>query len=244
MSRFRTDIGNHHVVVDIATATRTHGSVQVLAPVSARVKAGQALVLNGPNGSGKSTLLRLIAGIDRPTTGRVDVLGQPASQARRSRRADLAVLLDGLPAYPDLTVAEHLEMIAAAWGARHQLGNRPAPSVPDALAQAGLTRVAQQYPAELSSGEAQMFALTCTLYRPGALVIVDEPEQRLDDSWRALARSLLVQARDAGRTVVVATHDLELRDALIAPPAASDTRTPRGIELRLTAPVLSRALAA
>lgn len=221
------------VVVNICGAARTRGTVEVLSPVTTSVRGGQALAVTGPNGSGKSTLLRMIAGLDQPSSGTIELLGVPAATARRTKRAQLAVLIDGLSAYPDLTVAEHFELVASAWGQRHFLGDRPAPAVDTALADAGLTRVADQYPGELSSGEAQMFALACTLYRPGAVVIVDEPEQRLDGHWRALSRSLLADALDAGRTVVVATHDAELRN-MLARSGASDG--PRGLELALTRP--------
>ncbi len=220
-------------VVDVQEATRVHGTVQVLPPTSFALAAGQAGVLVGPNGSGKTTLLRLIAGLDLPSSGSVDVLGTTAAVARTKRRADVVVLLDGLPSYPDLTVTEHLTLVASAWADRHLLGDRPAPSVDDALAAAGLSRVHDQYPGELSSGESQMFALACSLYRPGALVVLDEPEQRLDADWRARCRDLLLAALDAGRTLVVATHDEGLRHALTGPAPDGSLR---GIEVVLAAP--------
>lgn len=225
--------GTPHPLVSVRAATRTHGTVEVLPPVSVDVAPGTALALTGPNGSGKTTLLRLVAGRDVPSSGTVTTFGVPAVEARRRRREDLVVLLDGLPTYPDLTVAEHLVLIASAWGERHVLGDRPAPSVDEALRAAGLARVRDQYPGELSSGESQMFALAGTLYRPGALVILDEPEQRLDADWRERCRSLLLAALDAGRTLVVATHDVALRQALTAP--GPDGR-PRGAELVLAPP--------
>ncbi|QAY62527.1 ATP-binding cassette domain-containing protein [Xylanimonas allomyrinae] len=221
------------VAVSVREATRTHGTVQVLAATSAEIAAGEALVVWGPNGSGKTTLLRLVAGTDLPTSGSVHVLGSPAFDARRTRREDIAVLLDGLSSYPDLTVAEHLALVASAWGRRHVLGTRPAPSVDDALDAAGLTRVRDQYPGELSSGESQMFALACTLYRPGALVVLDEPEQRLDAAWRQRCRALLLAALDAGRTLVVSTHDRLLRAALVED-RTDGTR--RGVQIELAAP--------
>lgn len=215
-------------VVRVDAATRTHGTVQVLPPTTFVVGPGRAACVVGPNGSGKSTLLRLVAGADLPTSGVVETFGAPANESRQRRRADLVLLLDGLPAYPDLTVAEHLALVAAAWGPRH-----PGPGVDAALDRAGLTRVRDQYPAELSSGEGQMFALACTLYRPGALVVLDEPEQRLDARWRERCRGLLVAALEAGRTLVVATHDAGLREALTAVGRDGD---PRGVEVALAAP--------
>ncbi|GAB2473609.1 ABC transporter ATP-binding protein [Xylanimonas ulmi] len=228
-----SDDGPAAPVVSVREATRAHGAVEALGATSAEVGPGEALVVAGRNGSGKTTLLRLVAGADLPTSGAVDVLGMPAFEARRRRREDLAVLLDGLPAYPDLTVAEHLALIAAAWGPRHRLGARPAPGVDDTLAAAGLTRVRDQYPGELSSGESQMFALACTLYRPAAVVVLDEPEQRLDADWRERARAMLRAALDAGRTLVVATHDLAFRADLTGERPGGGRR---GREVELAAP--------
>ncbi|MFI2104063.1 ATP-binding cassette domain-containing protein [Isoptericola sp. NPDC019693] len=208
-------------LVEVRDASRTHGSVQVLAPTSLTVGPGEAAAVVGPNGSGKSTLLRLVAGKDEPTSGEVRVLGLPAGRARLRRREDVALLLGGLSAYPDLTVAEHLRLVASAWAGRH-----PGPDVETALAAAELDRVRDQLPGELSSGEGQMFALATTLYRPARLVLLDEPEQRLDARWRAVARRLVAGALDAGRALVVATHDQDLRADLAR----------RGREVELAAP--------
>ncbi|MGF0116135.1 ABC transporter ATP-binding protein [Promicromonospora sp. Marseille-Q5078] len=195
--------------------------MQVLGPTSLALGPGEAAAVVGPNGSGKSTLLRLVAGKDEPTSGDVRVLGLPAGQARLRRREDVAVLLGGLSAYPDLTVAEHLRLVASAWAGRH-----PGPGVDEALEAAELGRVRDQLPGELSSGEGQMFALATTLYRPARLVLLDEPEQRLDARWRAVARRLVAGALDAGRALLVATHDPDLRADLAR----------RGREVELAAP--------
>ena len=208
-------------LVDVRAATRTHGTVQVLAPTSLTLGPGEASAVVGPNGSGKSTLLRLVAGKDEPTSGEVRVLGLPAGQARLRRREDVALLLGGLSAYPDLTVAEHLRLVASAWAGRH-----PGPDVETALAAAELDRVRDQLPGELSSGEGQMFALATTLYRPARLVLLDEPAQRLDARWRAVARRLVAGALDSGRALLVATHDPDLRADLAR----------RGREVELAAP--------
>ena len=199
------------VLVDVQDATRTHGTVQVLGPTSFRLRSGEAAVVVGPNGSGKSTLLRLVAGVDQPTSGTALTFGRPAQESRLRRRQDIALLLNGLPTYQDLTVAEHLKLVSVAWAGRHQ-----GPPVEEALAESGLERVRDQFPGELSSGEGQLFALVTTLYRPARLVILDEPEQRLDAAWRDAARRLLGRALDRGRVLVVATHDADLRRDLAA----------------------------
>jgi ABC-2 type transport system ATP-binding protein len=208
-------------LVEVQDATRTHGSIQVLGPTSLRLHAGEAAAVVGANGSGKSTLLRLVAGTDEPSSGSVRTLGLPAARARLRRREDVTLLLGGLPTYRDLTVAEHLRLVGSAWAGRHALAD-----VDDVLAGAELDRVRDQFPSELSSGEGQLFALATTLYRPARLVLLDEPEQRLDARWRAVARRLVGHALDAGRTLLVATHDPGLRDDVAA----------RGTVVELSAP--------
>ncbi|GAA1972443.1 ABC transporter ATP-binding protein [Isoptericola halotolerans] len=208
-------------VVEVREATRTHGSVEILGPTSLTLHAGEAAAVVGANGSGKSTLLRLVAGTDEPTSGTVRTLGLPAARARLRRREGVTLLLGGLPTYRDLTVAEHLQLISSAWAGRHRTA-----SVAETLAEAELGRVRDQFPSELSSGEGQLFALAATLYRPASLVLLDEPEQRLDARWRAVARRLVARALDDGRTVLVATHDSGLRDDVAA----------RGQVVELTAP--------
>ncbi|ANC30877.1 ABC transporter ATP-binding protein [Isoptericola dokdonensis] len=198
-----------NALVEVTAASRTHGTVQVLAPTSLCLGAGQGAAVVGANGAGKSTLLRLVAGTDTPTAGTVTVLGLAAVDARLRRRTQVSRLLGAAPTYPDLTVAEHLRLVEVAWGGHH-----PGPGVDEALAGAHLERVRDQYPGELSSGESQLFALALTLYRPAALVLLDEPEQRLDAVWRDVARRLVLAALDRGRTVLAATHDPGLRDAL------------------------------
>ncbi|WP_277209064.1 ABC transporter ATP-binding protein [Isoptericola croceus] len=198
-------------LVEVHEATRTHGSVQVLGPTSLTLHAGEVAAVVGANGSGKSTLLRLVAGTDAPTSGSVRTLGLPASRARLRRREDVTLLLGGLPTYRDLTVAEHLRLVSSAWAGRHTMA-----SVAETLAEAELDRVRDQFPSELSSGEGQLFALAATLYRPARLVLLDEPEQRLDARWRTVARRLVARALDDGRTVLVATHDAGLRDDVAA----------------------------
>ncbi|WP_407318580.1 ATP-binding cassette domain-containing protein [Isoptericola halotolerans] len=209
------------LLVDVHEATRTHGSVQVLDPTSLTLHAGEAAAVVGANGSGKSTLLRLVAGTDEPTSGRVRTLGLPAARARLRRREDITLLLGGLPTYRDLTVAEHLRLVGSAWAGRHTL-----PDVDDVLAEAELDRVRDQFPSELSSGEGQLFALATTLYRPARLVLLDEPEQRLDARWRAVARRLVGRALDEGRTLLVATHDGDLRDDVAARGAVVELSPP------------------
>ncbi|NJD18340.1 MAG: ATP-binding cassette domain-containing protein, partial [Gemmatimonadetes bacterium] len=96
--------------------TRRFGSLVVLADVGFPVAAGQALVVLGPNGSGKTTLLRCVVGADRPNAGEILLDGAPLDESDPAVRASVASALDDMDFFPDLSVVEHLELLAFAHG--------------------------------------------------------------------------------------------------------------------------------
>jgi ABC-2 type transport system ATP-binding protein len=200
--------------VHVEAATVVHGTVQVLGPVTVTVPTGTSLVVAGTNGSGKSTLLALVAGTLLPRTGSVETLGRPAHETRVAARERLSVLTGGFGAYRELTVRDHFRLMSAGWRLGAQAGTSDDDDVDDLLDRTELASVGDQLPHELSSGESQMLSLVSACFRPSDLLLVDEPEQRLDARWRAQAVELLRDARASGRTLVVATHDPTFREAL------------------------------
>ncbi|MBC7560097.1 MAG: ATP-binding cassette domain-containing protein, partial [Dermatophilaceae bacterium] len=93
---------------------RRFGETEIINGLDLEVAAGRALALIGPNGSGKSTALRCIAGADRPTSGTVELNGAPVDDRSEATRRDLAVVMDDLDFFPDLSVVEHLDLLARA----------------------------------------------------------------------------------------------------------------------------------
>ena len=193
--------------------------VPLLEPVSLAITAGECIAVRGENGAGKTTLLRVLAGRLRPTRGTATFIGQPVDERRPEVREAIAALIDPPALYPDLTVADHLAFIAAAWqpfvgtASGPCLDPVPVPTPPDQLiAQFGLAAVTNRFPDELSSGQRQLVALAVTFARPSRVVLLDEPEQRLDSARRALLASALRDAGERGIAVVFASHD----DAVIA----------------------------
>ncbi len=194
--------------------SRTYGNRTVLAPVSFRLAPGRCLAVVGVNGSGKTTLLRLAAGRDTPSSGTVSFAGEPVAEERLDVRARVAVVMDTGSHYPDLTVREHLQFVAAAHG------------VPDAaewvqwaLADRNLTGSADNLPSALSSGQRQALSLASALVRPRDLLILDEPEQRLDPGARAHLAGRIAAEKADGTAVLFATHDhalaIEVADRLL-----------------------------
>jgi ABC-2 type transport system ATP-binding protein len=194
----------------LTEVSRSYGELEALKPVDLAVGAGRCVALLGVNGSGKSTLLRIAAGRDTPSTGRVRYGGVPLREDDLVARTEIAVAGDVSSTYPDLTVREHLMLVAVAHGAGSQ-----APALVDgALAECRLAGHGDALPGSLSSGQRQALQLAAVLVRPRRLLILDEPEQRLDPGARQWLADLLVVQKAAGAALLLATHHLELAEAV------------------------------
>lgn len=187
------------------------GEVTLLAPVDVAAAPGTCTILRGPNGAGKTTLLRLLTGRLAPTTGTVTLDGRPIDERDDAVRTRMAALL-GIPTtYRDLTLIDHLTLIDATWGRDRDTTEE---RTTGGLAALGIEHLADRFPHELSSGQTQLFRLAMTLFRPSDILVLDEPEQRLDTQRRAEVAELIAARRDAGDTVVLACHDPAMTERL------------------------------
>lgn len=109
-----TDGGGGEALLRLRGVSRTYGERKALHPLDLDLRPGECTALFGHNGSGKSTLLRIAAGRDTPTTGEALFAGRPVSEDDPQVRARVAVVGDMVACYPDLTVREHLELVAVA----------------------------------------------------------------------------------------------------------------------------------
>ncbi len=201
-------------MVAVRDVTAVLGGAPVLAPVTFDVRAGQAATLVGSNGSGKTTLLRVLAGILRPASGEAHVGGAPADEKDPTFRALVAALIGAPPLASNLTLVEHFSLVAVSWGISAAEGRDRGMRVLEAFEVGAL---ATRFPHELSSGQGQMAALALTLTRPCDVILLDEPEQRLDDDRVHVLGRLLEEEREDGAALVVASHSVALRDALTGP---------------------------
>lgn len=177
----------------------------VCGQASFTLPAGRSLALVGPNGSGKSTLLRAILGFLEPLSGSVQVLGRDVDEREVAFRAQVSAVLDDDAWFPALTVAEHLYLVARG----HGVGDAQ-DEVDALLDEFGLTDHADVLPTALSSGQRRRLLLAAGLVRPRSLLVLDEPEQRLDSAMRQQLAERLVAEKESGGAVLVATHDPEL----------------------------------
>ncbi len=193
-------------LLSLTGVSRSYGQRLALRPLDLALAAGRCVAVMGANGSGKSTLLRIAAGRDAPSTGRVVYAGRALSQDDLVVRTEIAVVGDMVSAYPDLTVREHLQLVAVAHGA----GRDRDELVDGALEECRLADHGGALPGSLSSGQLRALHLATMLVRPRRLMVLDEPEQRLDPARRRWLGELLRAEKRAGAAVLMATHHVEL----------------------------------
>ena len=182
--------------------------VDVLTDVSLEVPAGQFLAIAGPSGSGKSTLLGLIAGLDQPTAGRievagVDITGLDEDALARFRRDHVGYVFQSFHLLPTLTAQENVAVPLELTGEAGAAARAAA-----LLAEVGLAERAHHYPVQLSGGEQQRVAVARAMARRPALLLADEPTGNLDSATGKQIIELLVGLnRRLGSTLVLVTHD-------------------------------------
>ena len=182
-----------------------YGGTPVCAPVTAELLPGRALAVVGANGAGKSTLLRTLAGLLTPVAGTVDFEGRSVDERQADFRRSVAAVLDDDAFFAAVTGREHLLLTARGHGVAD------ADDVVAAEVGAfGLGERIDAVPATLSSGQRRRLALASVFVRPARLLVLDEPERRLDPGMRGRLARRLADQRDGGTAVLFASHDADL----------------------------------
>jgi putative ABC transport system ATP-binding protein len=182
--------------------------VHALRGVDVDLFEGELVVLLGPSGSGKSTLLGLIAGLDRPTAGTIEVAGVDIARLgedalARFRRDTLGYVFQSFHLIPTLTAAENVAVPLEIAG----VADAPA-RARALLDEVGLAARAHHYPAQLSGGEQQRVAIARAVTLGPPLLLADEPTGNLDSATGAQIIELLLRLhRERGATLVLVTHD-------------------------------------
>jgi len=204
------------VVVD--TISRVYpGPVHALSTLSFSVARGETLAVCGKSGSGKSTLLNLLAGFDRPSTGRLVIDGQhldqltgPAVDAFRNRA--LGFVHQHHRLLPDLSVLANVALPSRVLGTKTRLAEQLAR---DILDEVGLGHRLNAFPGSLSGGERQRVGLARALVNRPALLLADEPTGNLDpDSAQRVWSIMKTFVRERGAALVLVTHDRMLAQEL------------------------------
>ena len=186
------------------------GTVHALAGVDLVIENGEWLAIQGPTGHGKSTLLQMLGGLDRPTTGRVELDGRDLASMRESqvtqvRAASIGFIFQTFNLIPTLSAQENVEAALVPLGtAAAERRERAA----EALASLGLAERLRHLPSELSGGQQQRVAIARALVKEPSVLLADEPTGNLDETTRDDIIALLEQQwRKRGLTMVLVTHD-------------------------------------
>ncbi len=198
-------------LVELEQVGRTyrHAQAPALADISLAVGRGEFVAVMGPSGSGKSTLLNVVAGIDRPSTGRVAVdgveLGRLGEGAlARYRRQSVGFVFQFFNLLDNLTVMENVLVPAQLVRGRAGAGRARAAEL---LERFGIADRARAYPGHLSGGERQRVAIARALVNEPALLLADEPTGALDSANGERVMALLDDLNRTGQTILLVTHD-------------------------------------
>jgi ABC-type multidrug transport system ATPase subunit len=194
-------------VLTASHISKKYGDHTIVNDFSLTVAPGEAIALTGRNGAGKSTILRMLVGAEYPDEGSIEVNGQPLRESNPEIRRAVATVIDDLDFFPDLSVVEHLDLLAHA----HGLPDSDT-AVDQILHQVSLVPQSGQLPGTLSSGQRRRLALATAFVRPRQLLILDEPEQRLDVEGVAWLAKRLAGERKDGLAIVMASHEPSLVD--------------------------------
>jgi heme ABC exporter ATP-binding subunit CcmA len=182
-----------------------YGDFPALREIRLNVQAGSTVALLGRNGAGKTTLLRILAGLSKPSKGKIRVKGADARLEATRRR--IGVLGHGISLYDELSATENLLLFGRLYGLPD-----PAKRAAEMLERTGLDRVRDGLVREFSRGMRQRLAVARVFMHDPDLLLLDEPFTALDDRAIAVLHSLIAEIHQKGGTVVMSTH--QLREAL------------------------------
>ena len=193
-------------MVELKATSKRYGDVAALATVDLSIERGEFVTLLGPSGSGKTTLLNVIAGMTRPSSGRVFIEGRDVTDTPPGQRG-LGMVFQNYALMPHMTIFEN---IAFPLRVRRVSEGDLRKRVAEALELIKLPHIAKRYPRELSGGQQQRVSLArCLVYKP-ALVLMDEPLGALDKKLREQIQLEIKQIHARlGVTILYVTHDQE-----------------------------------
>lgn len=201
------------IQLDNVTKSYQMGAVTVdaLRGVSFTIEAGEFVVILGPSGSGKSTLLNMISALDVPTSGTITVDGKDITRMGRGahfkfRRETVSFIFQSFNLFPPLTADENVQFAIDM-----KNGNRQtAGTAQSFLGQVGLGERSRHFIHELSGGEQQRVAIARALATGNPVLLADEPTGSLDFKTGVQILELLKEQTQAGKTVLIVTHNREI----------------------------------
>ena len=219
--------------VQVENLVKRFGTFTAVDGVTFAVERGEVFGILGPNGAGKTTTLEIIESLQKPTEGRVSVLGLDVQSKASEVKARIGVQLQASAYYDYLNLTEILALLGSFYP------NKTAPAI--LLEQVGLSDKAVNRVAELSGGQKQRFAVAASLVNNPELVVLDEPTTGLDPQARRNLWGLIKEVNQRGVTVVLTTHSMDEAELLCSRLAIMDhgkllaVDTPRNLVNKLEA---------
>ncbi|AVI93915.1 putative hemin import ATP-binding protein HrtA [Oenococcus oeni] len=205
-------------VIELRNINKIFGNkisrVHVLKNINFSAENNQFNLVLGPSGSGKSTFLTIAGGLQKPTSGQVNIEGQPieglSSKDRDTLRLNkIAFILQSYNLLPYLTVKEQFVLVDKV----KKKGNLDSSSLDSLLKKLGIEELQEKYPGELSGGQNQRAAIARALYTDPSIILADEPTASLDsDNVKEVGSLFKSLAKEQHKSIVVVTHDLRLVD--------------------------------
>ena len=193
-------------LIEIHNITKKYGSFTALNDVSVDIKKGEFLCILGPSGCGKTTLLRIIAGLEKPTGGKIILKGEDATNMHPSKR-NFGIVFQSYALFPNMTVKEN---IAFALKNKKFKKDVIEEKVKESLEKVNLIDHINKYPSQLSGGQQQRIALARALVLSPDFLLLDEPLSALDAKVRLKVRKEIKSLQEElGITTIMVTHDQE-----------------------------------
>jgi len=210
--------------IDLANVSKEYSAngnvIRALDSLTLSLARAQTAVILGPSGAGKTTLLNLVAGLEKPSSGTVKVLGVSLETAKEDYRAafrskNLGFIFQSYNLVSTLTARENIELMMELAGSDDYEKNEKLTA--QLINRIGLSERANHLPAQLSGGEQQRVAIARALANDPPLILADEPTGNLDSATGLGIVQLLTELSRAGKTMIITTHDeriLELADII------------------------------
>jgi putative spermidine/putrescine transport system ATP-binding protein len=194
------------LAVELTDLTRVYGSMRALDGLTLHLAPGELVALLGPSGCGKTTALRILAGLDQPTSGSVEVGGKDLTRVPANKR-DMGMVFQAYSLFPHMTVVDNVAFGLKLRGKDRSTRRRLAQ---EKLEMVGLGQHADRYASQLSGGQQQRVALARALAIEPSVLLLDEPLSALDAKVRAQLRDEIRRVQiEVGTTTLFVTHDQE-----------------------------------
>lgn len=189
------------------------GSFTALKDINLRIQEGEFVAIVGKSGSGKTTLLNVLAGIDRPTSGRVSIVGQDLRALSESQLAEwrgrtIGLVFQFFQLLPTLTIAENV-MLPMDFAEIVPSAKRRSKAL-ELLERVSIQDQADKLPVTLSGGQQQRAAIARALANDPPILMADEPTGNLDEATRSSVLELFAKLKEDGRTIIVVTHERDI----------------------------------